>query len=249
MFPVRQHIVSAFSAVILATSLLSGCAKAPAGAQFNDPFEQQNRAVHAANLKLDQAVVRPSSKVYSVIPAPVQQGISNFGDNFATPGMMVNALLQGDMEHLVEHTFRFAINTTFGIGGLLDAADAIGLHGKDTDFGQTLHVWGVGEGPYVELPFYGPSTVRDTTGLIVYFALNPLGNVVPKSVNTAGTVAKIASKIGDRGRYSDTVDSILYESADSYAQARILYLQNRRFELGEVAADDTFDPYEDPYAQ
>jgi phospholipid-binding lipoprotein MlaA len=209
-----------------------------------------NRRVHQSNIGLDRNVVGPTAKAYgNVVPEPVQKGLENFSDNFGTPGLMVNNLLQGDVEHLVEHTFRFVINTTFGIGGLLDPAQAIGLAGKDTDFGETLHVWGIKEGAYLELPFLGPSTERDAAGLIVDTALNPLGYVLPAPEKYAGTVAKIATRVGDRNRYGELVDSILYDSADSYAQSRLLYLQNRRFELGDTSQDENFDPYEDPYAQ
>lgn len=242
-------IVSVSGIVGLLTALLSGCAKGPEGAAFNDPFEQQNRAVHAANLEIDTLLLRPTSKVYSGIPKPVQQGIANFADNFEAPGMMVNALLQGDVENLVAHTFRFVINTTVGIGGVIDAADGIGIHADDKDFGQTLQVWGINEGAYLELPFYGPSTERDATGLAVDFVLNPLGYIIPSPYKRFGTITKLASKVGDRGRYSETVDALLYESADGYAQARQIYLENRRFELGEEAPSNTVDPYEDPYAQ
>ncbi len=249
MFHKFGVIVSVSWIVGLLAVLPSGCSKAPEGAAFNDPFEAQNRAVHAANLEIDTLLVRPSSRVYSGIPKPVQQGVTNFSDNFEAPGMMVNALLQGDVENLVAHTFRFVINSTIGLGGVLDAADGIGIHADDKDFGQTLQVWGIKEGTYLVLPFYGPSTERDAAGLVVDFVLNPLGFFIPSPYKKLGTITKLASKIGDRGRYSNTVDSLLYGSADGYAQARQIYLENRRFELGETTPGDTFDPYEDPYAQ
>lgn len=249
MFVVQKSHFAALAAVF-ALLTMAACTRDPGTAAFNDPFEAQNRAVHDVNAEVDRLLLRPTSQVYeSGLPKPVQQGISNFSDNFETPGMMVNNLLQGDVEHLVENTFRFVINTTIGIGGVMDAADAIGMGRTSTDFGETLHVWGVQEGAYLELPFYGPSTERDAAGLLVDLVLDPLGFVLPKPEKYLGTITKLASKVGDRGRYSDTVDSILYESADSYAQARILYLQNRRFELGQEVPSDTFDPYEDPYAQ
>lgn len=248
MFLVHRSRIAAVAALGLVGMLAAGCASDPGSGAFNDPYEAQNRAVHATNLEVDRLLLRPTSKAYGAgIPKPVQQGISNFADNFATPGVMVNDLLQGDVNHLVENTFRFVINSTIGFAGVFDTADAFGLHGKSTDFGETLHVWGVREGAYLELPFYGPSTERDATGLVVDLVLDPLGFVLPSPEKHLGTLTKLASKVGDRGRYSETVDSILYESADGYAQARILYLQNRRFELGQETASDTIDPYEDPY--
>lgn len=230
---------------------LAACTPADPSQPFNDPHEARNRKVHDANRALDRAVVRPVSVAYgAVIPKPVQRGVSNLSDNFAMPGIMVNNLLQGDVEHLVENTFRFAFNTTLGIGGIFDPATSIGLPGKTTDFGETLHVWGTAEGAYVELPVLGPSTERDAGGRVVDAILNPMRFILPDSPESyLPTAVNVVSKIGDRSRYSKLVDEVLYESADSYAQARILYLQNRRFELGETAVDDTFDPYEDPYGQ
>jgi phospholipid-binding lipoprotein MlaA len=122
----------------------------------------------------------------------------------------------------------------------------MGVAGKKTDFGETLHVWGVGEGYYLELPLLGPSTARDALGEVVDSVINPIGVLLPKPERYVGTLAKVASKIGDRARYSETVDSVLYDSADGYAQARLLYLQNRRYELGQTAGEDDF---EDPYAE
>ena len=122
--------------------------------------------------------------------------------------------------------------------------------GDKTDFGETLHVWGVEEGPYVELPFVGPSTSRDTLGMIVDLMIDPVSIFLPEPERYVGIASKMVAKVGDRARYSETVDSILYDSADSYAQARLLYLQNRRFELGQVGDDSSFeDPYEDSYGQ
>jgi phospholipid-binding lipoprotein MlaA len=167
---------------------------------------------------------------------------------------VVNGVLQGRPGPALQNTLRFVVNTTIGVGGLFDPARAMGIEGKPTDFGETLHVWGLPEGAYQELPLFGPSTDRDTVGAIVDLAMNPVRLAFPGRAGDAATVASFASTLGDRYRYSDTVDSILYDSADSYAQARLLYLQNRRYELGQTGgttdgSDAVFvDPYEDPYA-
>lgn len=237
---------------LAACAILAACAAPPPSAEINDPLEARNRDIHAFNVELDRQLVRPVSSVYgSVLPRPVQQGVSNFANNLDIPGDVVNNALQGRPHHALENTLRFALNSTVGIAGLFDPAKAIGLPGKETDFGETLHVWGVGEGAYVELPALGPSTERDTVGTIVDVAMNPVSRLLPRPESTYATAAKIGSKLGDRSRYSETVDSILYESADSYAQARLLYLQNRRFELGQTASGEEgfIDPYEDPYGE
>ena len=233
--------------------LLTACAPAPVAQGINDPFEAQNRKFHAFNRGLDRALVRPAADAYSILPEPVERGVANFATNLDAPGDVVNNLLQGRVAPAAQNTLRFAVNTIFGIGGLFDTATALGLPAAPTDFGETLHVWGVGEGNYTEVPFLGPKTERDLVGTIVDIAANPVRLALPNPESGYATVASVASSLGDRARYSETVDSILYESADSYAQTRLLYLQNRRFALGQTADDasgDAFvDPYEDPYAQ
>ncbi len=235
-------------AALATTALLSlaACGPAPTTSGISDPHEAQNRAVHALNLALDKNVLRPVARgANKALPDKVEQSVVNFADNLELPGRVVNDVLQLRLGKAIENTLRFAINSTIGIGGLFDPATRAGVNGKPTDFGETLHVWGVSEGNYVELPFLGPSTDRDALGKVVDILLDPLKLVLPKDSNLS-LIAKIGSKIADRGRYSETVDSILYDSADGYAQARLLYLENRRFQLGQVPSDESF---EDPYAQ
>lgn len=230
---------------------LLGCAQRPAPAGFQDPREAQNREIHEFNKAVDRTLLKPFSGSGNSLPAPLRDGISNAARNLDAPGQVVNNLLQGRPHHAVENSFRFLLNSTIGLAGLFDPATEFGIFGKETDFGETLHVWGAGEGNYVELPLLGPSTERDMVGMAVDAALNPLRFVLPRKELNATTAIGLAGSAMDRGRYSETVDSILYDSADSYAQARLMYLQNRRFKLGQTvgqAADGAFeDPYEDPY--
>ncbi len=234
-------------------SLMAGCAAGPAPqGDINDPNEGVNRAVHGFNKGVDTVLLRPASRVYgAVVPAPVRTGVNNFAENLEGPGDVVNNILQGRIGEAGTNTLRFAVNTTMGIGGLFDAASFLGLPEGDTDFGETLYIWGVGEGAYVEVPLRGPSTSRDSAGQIVDLFLNPFSYVLKPAHAEVATGAEALSIIGDRYKFGETADSILYDSADSYAQARLLYLQNRRFELGQDAdSDDAFlDPYEDPYAE
>lgn len=241
----------------LGLGLLSGCAGAPGADGINDPYESTNRGIHAFNRGVDRAFVGPVSKGYgSIVPEPAQRVVGNLADTLDLPGDILNNLLQLRVGKAAENTLRLGVNLTMGVGGVFDAATAIGLPESPTDFGETLHVWGVGEGVYVELPFGGPSTARDATGILVDLAINPVRLALPEREATAATIAKLFSRLGDRNRFSETVESVLYDSADSYAQARLLYLQNRRFQLGQAtegtdaATDDGFiDPYEDPYAE
>lgn len=237
--------------------LLAACATAPAPQGVNDPLEPFNRGVHGVNLALDRALVGPGSEVYgTVIPTPLQRAVNNVSGTLDLPGDIVNDVLQADIEDFGINTLRLGTNLTFGIFGLFDVASVLGLPQRPTDFGQTLHVWGVGEGVYVELPLLGPSTARDAVGVAVDTIANPVRILASSGDARKAAGIGLLARLGDRSRYSQTIDSILYESADSYAQSRLLYLQNRRFTLGQTAgtapdaADDAFvDPYEDPYGQ
>ena len=239
---------------ISAFGLLTACAAAPEVSGVNDPLENTNRAVHAFNRGVDQVAVRPASQVYgNVVPGPIQLGIANFSSNLGLPSAIINNALQGDLESAALNTGRFLVNTTFGLGGILDPSTELGVPEREADFGQTLHVWGVGEGAYVELPLLGPSTTRDTAGTVVDFFLDPVGNVLDAREARYVRGAGIGSGLSARYRFTDTIDSVLYDSADSYAQARLIYLQNRRFELGqettESGVDTQGDLYDDLYLE
>jgi len=226
--------------------VMSACAVQQPGTQFNDPFEVSNRSIHAFNKGLDRAFLRPAGQVAAVTPVEITQPITNFADNVGLPGMVANGLLQGDIGGSATNTFRFLINTTVGIGGLFDPAGAIGLAEESTDFGETLSVWGVPEGAYVELPLFGPSTQRDMVGIIVDMVFDPLESVGTATQVKYGTGTRFVDQAITRGTFMDTFDSVLYESADSYAQARLAYLQNRRFELGETPpSGEDIDPFSD----
>lgn len=236
-----------FGTAALLLLLLSGCVAGPSDDGVNDPFEATNRQIHDFNKALDSAILRPAGDAAAAAPVFITEPIINFSDNVALPGMVVNGVLQGDVGGVITNTMRFLLNSTVGVLGLFDPAGAIGIEEKSTDFGQTLAVWGVGEGAYVELPLLGPSTSRDAVGEVVDLVLNPLDRVgLPAQIDYAA-YARVGEIVIERGQFGDTVDSILYDSADSYAQARLIYLQNRRFELGEAAADAYIDPYIDPF--
>lgn len=234
------------AAVCLVVAGVAACSPAPPGVDIHDPYEDRNRAVHAFNLTLDSAIVRDAGSASDDLPDEYTQPVINFADNVGLPGAVLNGLMQGNIETAATNTMRFMINTTIGVVGLFDPAGVIGLNEVETDFGETLYVWGLPEGAYVELPLYGPSTERDAAGRIVDAIIDPLGRVGTPAQIRLGTYARIAGQVVERGDIGDTINSILYDSADGYAQARLIYLQNRRFELGdtESAAGDTFiDPF------
>jgi len=229
------------------TGLLAGCAtqtpEQKASREIFDPYEGTNRTVHGFNLAVDKVFFRPASKGYvAVVPPPMVDSFNYFAENLSMPGQMVDSVLQGKFKQAGHALARFLINSTVGFAGLADPATEFKIPQVDTDFGETLHVWGFGEGAYVELPIYGPSTTRDAVGVVVNMFTNPLDFARTNPVNNIGLYADGVRRLGERGRYSDAVDAILYESADGYAQARTLYLQNRRFKL----EGDTPDLYISP---
>jgi len=233
--------------MILAIAL-SGCATSgPPGAEFNDPHESANRAVHAFNKGFDKALFRPVSRAYgTVVPGYGRQRLNNVQSHFSLPSDIINAALQGRGENTVHNVFRFLVNTTVGVLGIFDPATSLGLEDRSTDFGETLFVWGSGEGAYLEVPFFGPYTQRDLLGEVVDVVINPLSFVSlspPEAYIPSGTY--IAEALDYRYEFADTVDGILYESADSYAQTRLIFLENRRFQLGDTSQSTAFDPYEE----
>lgn len=238
--------------LILAVSLTAGCASRkgsniPAGEVF-DPYENTNRSIHAFNLGVDKVFFRPAAKGYTkLVPDPIEDSFNSFARNLSEPSDLANYLAQGRFDQAAISLFRFVLNTTIGFAGLADPATDFGVPETSTDFGETLHVWGFGEGAYVELPFYGPSTVRDAVGVVGDLFTNPISFAFTKPLENPGLYAEIVERLSARGRYSDTVDQILYESADSYAQSRLIYLQNRRFELEGQDPNAYVDPYDDLY--
>ena len=211
-----------------------------------DPYERFNRKTHAFNLAIDKSVLRPISVAYyETLGRNVGILVSNFSSNLSTPLTVVNNVLQADIENAVKNTSNFVINSTIGFGGIAKPAENIGIIGNKTKFGDTLHHWGVREGAYVVLPFLGPSTSRDTAAIFVDRLINPVGQFVPSKTRIYFVPVNALKFVGDRGRLASTIDSVLYDSADSYAQTRIIYLQRRRYELRDQQEDYYFDPYAD----
>lgn len=239
--------IRAFGLVAAVLAALAGCARAPAPAGVNDPFEATNRAWFETNLALDRAL-SPGGDEAAAEPArggPLRRGVRNFGGNLGIPATVVNDLLQLRPDRAAQNTLRFAINSTVGLAGIFDPAGAMGLHGRQSDFGETLHRWGVGEGAYVVLPVLGPSTERDALGMVVDSLLNPWDHLVPRHEARAVTVARWAGRLADRAEYADVIDANVMQTTDPYTQARLLFLQTRRYHLGVASEDDVFDPYDD----
>ena len=196
----------------------------------NDPFEGSNRVFFEVNQVLDDILLRPVAIGYrAVVPDFARDGVRNFMNNLNSPVIFANDLFQGEGDRAGDTLLRFGINSTIGIGGLFDIAKELGHPYHDEDFGQTLAVWGVGEGPYFYFPLMGPSTARDFTGFVVDRGLDPLtyvnwGDDDLEYVPIARTVLNV---IDLRSRNIETLDDIERSSVDYYASIRSLYRQSR----------------------
>lgn len=232
--------------VVILITFLTGCASDDGlSSGFYDPVEPANRAIHGFNKGVDSYALRPVSQAYGAItPDPIENMVENVGDNLGAPADAINSFLQGNFLNSFTMLGRFGVNTTVGLLGLFDPATRLGWQETQTDFGETLGAWGVGEGAYLELPFLGPSTVRNTTGRVVDIFMDPV-NIFVKTPESDYVLGARALDIVDlRHRYGSGIEQALYESADSYATARSVYLQSTRTLLkGETDADDLEDPF------
>jgi len=218
---------------VAAGILLGGCAAPqadPAGA--DDPYEATNRVIFDFNLRIDRTFLRPTAGRYQTyVPEEVRDGIRGVLDNLRAPVVLANDLLQGETRRAGDTAGRFLINSTVGLGGIFDVAGQKGLAAHDEDFGQTLAVWGVGDGPYLVLPLFGPSNPRDGVGKVADFALDPSINVKIKRHWMWEGFRQWLNIVDARSRSLETFDAIERDSLDFYATARSLYRQNRIYQI------------------
>ncbi len=209
--------------------------------EVNDPLEDLNRKTYEFNEKLDSTILKPTAELYSKFPPKVKQGVTNFFNNLEEIDTSVNQLLQGKPKKSLNDFTRFVINSTIGIGGLFDVASKIGLERHEEDFGQTLAVWGVPEGPYIMLPFLGPSTLRDTASRPVSSFLSVTFHMTDTDVNIA---LKSVDALETRERLLD-VESLM--SGDKYSFVRDAYMQSMEYEIkdGIDVEDEFVDDMED----
>jgi phospholipid-binding lipoprotein MlaA len=216
-----------------------GCATKPGGSApaaeadtNNDPAEPVNRAIFKANLAADHAVIRPVAQAYvDHVPDAVRQGIHNVVQNLKEPANALNNLLQGHVAQAWKSVGRLAVNTTVGAVGIVDVAKKWGLPPHNADFGQTLAVWGVGEGPFVELPLLGPSNPRDALGTAVDLALNPLTFVGGAPATYASVATGSANAVDVRAQHLKDLDELERNSLDYYAELRSVFRQHRDAEI------------------
>ena len=197
--------------------------------EIYDPLESVNRIIFSFNNAADKIILEPISKGYRKLPSPIQTGIGNFLNNLKMPLVVVNQLLQGQGGNAVETSGRFIINSTAGLLGLIDVAEKVGLEQKQEDFGQTLATWGVGDGFYIVLPIFGPSNVRDASGMILTSITDPINAyAVTEGEDWVIPVKTASNAINDRSKIIDEVNALRDNSLDYYAAVRSSYYQNRK---------------------
>ncbi len=233
--PIVTRTVAAAAIVII--SGCCSCAAGPGGAPGagdadNDPAEPVNRAIFKANLAVDHAVIRPVAQAYvDRVPEAVRRGVRNVVQNLKEPANAVNDLLQGHLAQAGQSVGRLAVNTTVGAAGVFDVAKKWGLPPHSADFGETLAVWGVGAGPFVELPLLGPSNPRDAIGTAVDLALNPLTYVGGPPATYADVAAGGADVVDTRARHLKDLAELERNSLDYYAELRSVSRQHRDAEI------------------
>jgi phospholipid-binding lipoprotein MlaA len=238
-----RAIVSA----VLVGVFLTGCASARMAEgpqEINDPFEPFNRLMFNTTLAIDKVVLRPTAIVYrAVFPQPIRDSVRNFLNNLDSPIIFTNDLLQGELARAKITFVRTVVNTTVGIGGLFDVADRWGFPRHREDFGQTLATLGIGEGPYLFIPLFGPANPRDLFGYGTDLFFQPLTYVQWGDEWYVPYVRSGVDLIDLRARNIETLDEIEQTSLDYYASVRSLYRQSRNNEIsnGASAVEDLPD--------
>lgn len=231
----------------------AGCASTPGRTLDEDPWEGFNRGVYKFNDTIDRAALKPVAKGYrKIAPRWFRIGVGNFFANLSYPATFVNQFLQGKPGLGFKDTGRFLVNTTIGIGGLLDVATKIGLEAHDEDFGQTLAKWGVNSGPFLNLPFFGPSSLRDAPSRVADYFLGPLEYVdIPWEAEWGLRVFDVVHTRSELLPLDETIQ----KAYDPYAFIRDAWVQQREFAIfdgnppPETLEEEDFSDEDPPAAE
>ena len=236
--------------LLCVASVLVGCASIPAGVEPSpqDPWERFNRSVFEFNEGLDAYLLKPVVAGYRfVLPEFVREGIYNFFSNYNDIYTALQNMLQGKPDFAFNDLMRVVVNTTFGLAGLIDMATPGGLEKHKEDWGQTFGVWGVPAGPYVVLPFFGPSNVRDTFGTVADLESDYLFRLLPDvALRNSITGLRI---VNARNTYYEAGDLLDGAAIDKYSFMRDAYIQRRQYQINEGRDDEepTMPVYQNPY--
>lgn len=255
MFYLRRTVVTVALCVLVT---FAGCSSMPKTqtevAEFNatnDPFEPTNRVIFDVNDFLDRLLFRPLAELYRVtVPPVLRDRLAGIMKNMGEPVIFANNLLQGEMSKAGTTFGRFLVNTTAGAGGMFEVANDVGLKRQTGDFGQTLYAWGLPEGPYLVLPFFGPSNVRDAVGRGVDSVMSPWKYAAAAGgdgIETRFMIADfVAGGLVKREEKIEAIDALREGSLDFYAQLRSVYRQHRAKELGAPLPTGmpTYDDYD-----
>jgi phospholipid-binding lipoprotein MlaA len=221
--------------ILIVCASMIGCASIPAGSERSpdDPWEPFNRSVFSFNESLDDYLLKPITKGYRfILPKPAQQGVDNFFGNYRDIYTSANNLLQGNLSMAFSDLMRVVVNTIFGLGGLFDVATPGGLEKHKADFGQTFGVWGIPSGPYVVLPFFGPSNVRDTFGTAVDLETDYLFRMLPNvALRNSLTALRV---VNARNNYYEAGDLLEGAALDKYTFTRDAYIQRRQYQIDQA---------------
>ena len=207
-------------------------------AEINHDYEKTNRTIHNFNDAIDQNFLKPTSKVYGILPNFVETGISNAISNINEPSNILNYLSQGNISSGAYSLGRFLVNSTIGLVGLFDVASNIGFEKNATDFGKTLEAWGIGEGQFLVVPFLGPRTSRHFFGTIVDIALNPVRYALKDEDTIVSFSPSIIYALSERSRNGDTIDNLRETSIDYYSTLKSIYLQSREISIVDNFKED-----------
>jgi phospholipid-binding lipoprotein MlaA len=242
----RTSFLRTCAILFLAALCGAGCASAPGRTTNSDPLQGFNRSMYKFNDTLDRAALKPVAKGYKkVAPGWMRASVSNFFGNLGYPTVVVNQFLQGKFKTGLQDTGRLLVNTTLGVGGLFDVASHMRLPAHDEDFGQTLAVWGVGSGPYVTLPLFGPSSMRDAPSKVVDYFMGVFHNTDYVS-NTTELGLRGVEIVSQRAELL-SVDSTINSAFDPYTVIRDAWAQRREYQIydgnppEEPLEDDTTD--------
>ena len=214
----------------------------------SDPFEKYNRKTHDFNKAIDRIALLPASQLYGkTVPKYFRSGAASFYNNLQEPKRFANHIVQGQFKRASIDFRRFILNSTIGFLGLFDTASWIGFFPEETNFDETFAYWSIPTGPYLDIPFLGPSSLRESLSLFADYTVHPLLMLSGPVPSLSFATFEIVNIVNTRYEYAHVIDSLLYESSDSYSSSRLAFLQKSKTigKTNEEIPIELFDPSED----